>query len=210
MLPPKLHELVTAPAPGFRCIAASSKSRSSFVARICHTLRPPASSEQLEYIRKRLGEYATQVIDFYRENDGFVLYRDTLSDAAGFELLPIEQWYEATEDMKDSLSYIAEVPDNDPDHILTGVAIATVPHSGNYFVMPIEGNSAGSIFYANHDGWYESAFTESFEGLLTRLVENPVNLLNKEFGCYTRYSDGKTEVQWIPEEYFRDVTEIGS
>ena len=99
-------------------------------------------------------------------------------------------------------------PENDPDHIVTGIAFATVPQSGNYFVLPIEGPSAGKIFYANHDGWYESAFADDFDGFLAHVVQDPVKLLAEEVGCYTRYSDGKTDTQWIPEEYYPDISKV--
>lgn len=207
-MPPNFVELVNAPAPGFRCAAAGRESRGSLVARIRHILHPPASSRSFQVIRERLGANGRSVADFYRQHNGFILYRDALSDAAGFELLPAEQWDEATEDMREWFAHLADEPENDPDHIVTGIAIATVPHSGNYFVIPIEGPTAGKVFYADHDGWYESAFAESFDDMLTRLTEDPVNLLNEVFGCYTRYSDGKTAAQWIPEEYYPDVTGV--
>ena len=35
-------------------------------------------------------------------------------------------------------------------------------------------------------------------------------LLVEEVGCYTRYSDGQTNAQWIPEEYFADVSQAHS
>ena len=78
---------------------------------------------------------------------------------------------------------------------MTGIALATVPHSGNYFVMPVEGATAGKIFYADHDGWYESAFADDFDDFLARATQEPVHLLAKELGCYTRYTDGKTTAQ---------------
>ena len=99
-------------------------------------------------------------------------------------------------------------PENDPDHIVTGISIATVPHSGNYFVMPLEGPSAGKIFYADHDGWYESAFADDFGGFLARVTREPVKLLAEDVGCYTRYSDGKSDAQWIPEEFFPDISGV--
>ena len=92
---------------------------------------------------------------------------------------------------------------------MTDVAIAAVPFSGNYFVMPVEAPAAGKIFYANHDGWYESAFANDFQKFLVHVTRKPVNLLNEDVGCYTRYSDGKTDEQWIPEEYFPDVSKMG-
>lgn len=99
----------------------------------------------------------------------------------------MRQWFEHLDD------------ESDPDHIRTGVAFATVPQSGNYFVMPVEGPNAGKVFYADHDGWYESHFAKHFSEFITRVTNSPAHLLSEELGCYSRYSDGKTPIQWIPE-----------
>ena len=203
-----IERFANAPAPGFRCFAAPKRTGPRFLSRVTHILHPPSSVDAIAQIRQMLGSSASQVTAFYEQHDGFVLYRDTLSDEAGIELLSVEQWQSATEDMRSTFEHLAADPENDPDHILTGIAIATVPHSGNYFVMPVEGPNAGKIYYADHDGWYESAFAEDFNGFLVHVTREPAQLLAKEVGCYTRYSDGKTDTQWIPEEYFADVTGV--
>ena len=40
----------------------------------------------------------------------------------------------------------------------------------------------------------------SFEEFLDSIVANPADFLYRR-GCYTRYSDGKTDIQWIPKQY---------
>jgi len=150
-----LEAFTKSPAPGFRGFAAGDEPGPRFLAKVRHILHPAASAESIARVRQKLGGHSDKVAAFYQRHDGFVLYRDTLSEAAGIELLPVERWEEATDDMRDWFDSLADEPENDPDRIVTGIAIATVPHSGNYFVMPIEGPSAGKIFYADHDGWYE-------------------------------------------------------
>jgi hypothetical protein len=201
-----LEEFTKSPAPGFRCFAAGDKAGPRFLASIRHILNASASPAAIAQIRKLLGSHADQVATFYQCHDGFVLYRDTKSEAAGIELLPVAQWEEATEEMRDGFNYLVNDPENDPDHIVTGISISTVPRSGNYFVMPVHGPNAGKIFYADHDGWYESAFADNFDSFLARVTREPVKLLAKDVGCYTRYSDGMTKAQWIPEEYFSDIS----
>jgi len=195
-------ELTKAPAPGFKCYAAGKESGPRFIVAVRHILNGPASAKALAQIHKMLGAYADQVATFYKQHDGIVLYRDTKSQAAGIELLPVAKWEAATEDMRD---WFDLDPENDPDHIVTGISIATVPHSGNYFVMPVDGPTAGKIFYANHDGWYESAFADDFNGFLERVSRDPVKLLADDVGCYTRFTDGQTDAQWIPEVYYADI-----
>lgn len=208
MTPQALEAFAKSPASGFRCYAAGDKSGGRFLARVRHILNPPASSESIALIRQLLGVHAGQVADFYQHHDGCVLYRDTKSEAAGIELLSVEQWEGATCEMRGSFEHLADDPESDPDHIVTGIAIATVPDSGNYFVMPIEGQSAGKIFYADHDGWYESSFADDFRGFLARVTREPAKLLAEDVGCYTRYSDGTSDSQWIPEEYFPDISKV--
>jgi hypothetical protein len=203
-----LEDFVKSPAPGFRCYAAGDKSGPRFFAKVRHVLHPPASLRSIALARQILDGPAAKVIAFYQRHDGFILYGDTLSEAAGIELLRVAQWTEATDDMRAWFGHLAEDPANDPDQIVTGIAIATVPQSGNYFVMPIQGPSAGKVFYADHDGWYESAFADDFDDFLAHVTREPVKLLAKEVGCYTRFSDGETDAQWIPEEYFSDISRV--
>jgi hypothetical protein len=139
------------------------------------------------------------VEEIYAAHDGFVLYKDSLSDAAGIEALPIARWVEAGKELRRWFGHLDD--QSDPDHIRTGVALATTPQSGNYFVMPVEGPNAGRVFYADHDGWYESHFAMDYGEFITRVTNNPAHLLAKELGCYARYSDGKTAIQWIPESF---------
>lgn len=177
----------------------SKVSKQTFVARLCHVLNAPASKEDLVQLRSMLGPHAKQFEEIYAVHDGFVLFKDSLSDAAGIEALPIAQWSEASDDMRQWIEAL-EIED-DPDHIRTGVAFATAPQSGNYFVMPVEGPSAGKVFYADHDGWYESHFAKDFAEFITRVTTDPAHLLSEALGCHARYSDGKTLIQWIPEAY---------
>lgn len=187
--------------PSFVCGngGRSEKTKRTFVARLSHLLNAPASASDLAVLRSMLGANSAQVEDVYRAHDGFVLFKDSLSDTAGIESLPISQWQDACEDMRQWFEHLDD--ESDPDHIRTGVAFATVPQSGNYFVIPIEGPNAGKVFYADHDGWYESHFAKDFDEFITRVTTNPAHLLSEELGCYARYSDGKTPIQWIPESY---------
>ena len=152
-------------------------------------------------MRSLLEPHAPAFEDVYAAHNGFVLYQDELSEAAGVEVFPIAEWDQAGDDLREWLTIADLTPENDPDHILTSVVFATAPRSGNYFVVAVEGPSAGMIFYVNHDGWYESPFADDFADFITRVTSDPARLLSTELGCYARYSDGKTSTQWIPVSY---------
>lgn len=76
-----------------------------------------------------------------------------------------------------------------------GVAFGEICFSGNYFVI-----NKGSVFYSNHDGGDDRPFAASFSQFLDRIAEEPAKFLF-DAGCYTRYSDGVSRNQWIPETY---------
>jgi hypothetical protein len=189
------------PNPAFICTngGRSEKTKRQFVASVYHVLNSAASTQDLAILRSLLGAQASQFEEVYSAHDGFVLYKDVLSDAAGIEALPVARWDEAGEDMRQWFADLA--PEDDPDHIRSGVAFATVPRSGNYFVIPLDGPNAGKIFYADHDGWYDAPFADGFGEFIRRVTKDPAVLLSEELGCFTRYSDGKTSIQWIPESF---------
>ena len=204
---PKFEKFFGQPDPGFWCSAAGDDSKANFLARVRHETNPPASPEALAEVAGLPEQVSESLKDFYKRRNGFTLYRDTLSEAAGIRLFRIEEWGEAAALMLEAYEHLGE--DEDPDHVVDGLVMGEVPQSGNYFVMPTRGAQIGEVFYVNHDGWYEAPFAQDFNGFLLRVIEEPARLLSEELGCYTRYSDGKTETQWIPERYVPDASRAG-
>lgn len=76
-----------------------------------------------------------------------------------------------------------------------GVAFGEVCFSGNCFVI-----HDGGVFHSNHDGGDDRPFAASLSLFLDRVAADPAKFLY-DAGCYTRYSDGVTKTQWIPETY---------
>jgi hypothetical protein len=201
----EVRKLLSHPSPGFRCHPPGSAAQRKYVARVAHLLGDPAPKEHIVEIKKKFPSLGDQLASFYERHNGFILYRDLLSEAAGVRLLPVHEWEVASAELLTGIEHIPD--DDDPDCIKSGIPIAEVPHSGNYLVLSVNGPSAGKVFYADHDGWYEAPFANDFDGFIVRVCHDPVLLLNEVFGCYTRYSDGHTDTQWIPEEYFANVGE---
>ena len=101
--------------------------------------------------------------------------------------------------MRDELMEMGWEEDRMPTWLREGIAFGEIPHSANFFVVGV-GEDAGKVYYADHDDFRESPIAENLEELLDRIRSNPANFLY-QCGCYTRYSDGKTDRQWIPKEY---------
>ncbi|MDZ4783416.1 MAG: SMI1/KNR4 family protein, partial [Planctomycetia bacterium] len=86
-----------------------------------------------------------------------------------------------------------------PSWFREGVVFGEIYESGNYFVLHEE-HGKERVYYYDHDDFQEEPLAESFEAFLALIVDDPPGFLFR-CGCYTRYSDGKTEGQWIPKEY---------
>lgn len=188
-------------SPVFRCYACGDDSEElTLSARLAHTLEEPATADDLQQLRDWLGSHADQFIQLYSLHNGLTLYEDTVGDAEGVCLYPIEDWQDQTEDMKSQFEEMGLEPDEQPTGVNNALAFAEIPHSGNYFTVKISGPDTGKIYYADHDDFDDEPFAESLADFVARIVADPPQFLY-DVGCYTRYSDGKTSTQWIPKEF---------
>ena len=197
----RLRQFVATPLV-FRCRPAGRKGASErFLARVGHYLHSPTRPGELSQIKRQLGACSSDFESVYARHDGFVLYRDTLSDAAGVELLPVRAWAEITESWR---AEIQDGMDNEEDERLTRSLSCSifgkVPHSGNYFAIQTSGSEAGQIYYTDHERMAPDPFAPDFAAFILRIISDPVRLLTKELGGFVRYSDGITSTQWIPDE----------
>ena len=184
----------------FRCRPAGRKtSTERFVASVRHSLNSPATETDLAILKKSLGDASPPLERFYAKHNGFVLYRDTLSDAAGVEALPIRAWAKATERVQDQLRETLDDEDDDSHGMLSRVAFGMSSRSGNFFIVETKGADAGSIFYTDHETASMEVFAKNFVEFIQRITSDPVTLLAKTRGCFARYADGETSRQWIPE-----------
>ncbi len=191
-------------SPGFRCFDCSDRTEKlALLARVKNRIGKPASANVVAKANKLFGIVSPALLRFIQLHDGVLLYRDTKSDAAGFEFYKSTLWNSRTKEMQESMDFMGFDEADKPDWLRHGLAFAEIPHSGNYFVIQMAGDGAGQIYYADHDDFDVKPIASSFEQLLKMIISDPPEFLY-ERGCYTRYSDGKTDIQWIPKEYVPD------
>ena len=203
------------PHQRFVCTAAGDGTGPQFTASIEHRLGPPAGEKAIATLHKRLGNLAPQFEPLFRALNGAVLYADTLSESAGVSIAAMEDWEALTKEWKawheGRQYYDPDVEDEDfdsdddemplPAWMKNAVAIGEAPQSGNYFVLALDGDERGNIYYCDHETLDPEYFTSSVNEFLGRLIlcDPPRMLLH--LGCFARYADGKTDHQWIPEQY---------
>jgi hypothetical protein len=196
------------PAPCFRCYDCGDREeKPTFLARVRHVVHPPADNEANATLDELLGPTGAPLKSFYGLHDGVLMYADSIQQhprygdfvAAGIEFFPSREWRDKTAEMRDFL-LTTDSSEGVPDWLRQGVVFGEIPHSANYFVIQPGGEDAGKIFYADHDDFNADPIAESFDGFLNLILADPAEFLFR-FGCYTRYTDGTTDTQWIPKEY---------
>ena len=197
----KLRELLQHESPGFQCYYAGDRSKQlGFMASVRHILGQPSTARSLAQLDSQLGVSGMIIRDLYAMHDGMTLFCDTTSDAAGFELFQIADWPVQTDEMRESMEAMGVVAAEMPEWFSSGVVVGQIPHSANYFVIGTTGEDSGKIFYMDHDDFVEEPIANDAESLIDGFLADTAQFLFDR-GCYTRYSDGKTNRQWIPKHY---------
>lgn len=183
------------PNQQFKCFKAGDDSESlDLTVGIHNELNPGATESEILILQELIPENNKEIIDFYKLYNGISLYRN--GETSGIEMCPINDLKKLNEDWKEWFSDYEE--DELYDFQKDGVAFGEIAHSGNYFVF-----YEGRVFYSDHDEFEEKDLGETFNEFLQKIADDPADFL-LEMGCYTRYSDGKTEEQWIPKEFNAD------
>ena len=203
----KFQTLIGHPAPGIVCRrAGDGHARDRYTARVRHEVGGPAYSRAVMQLTKRLIPLgAEQLAAFYARHDGFTLYRDVHSDAAGVRLFALGEIEEQTASYRRWLRGGVDEA-SDPLPYLSAVAIGEVPRSANYFIMTTTGPNTGKVFLKAHDDWDEGPFATSFDAFLARICTRPAQLLTDTLGGFARYVDDRTDIDWYPVRYVRDAT----
>lgn len=199
MLPASVDELrlfCGRPNQRFVCSPAGDHGQTRAFC-VTHRLRPAAPISALGEFEENL--FTEQLVDFYRYHDGAVLFKDLDSDEAGLELLPLASWKKLHAAIIEMYGEFRDECDLEwLDHF---VAFAEAPHSGNYFIMPTDGPSAGQVIYCDHDGPNFQTWAPDFHSFLRQFMDDPADQIY-QLGCFLRFREQESEVQWCPERYF--------
>jgi len=194
------------PKPGFRCYSTRDKSDyHEFLAQVKNRVSARATETDFATVAKQFGKTSPSFVEFFKLHDGVVLYCDLKSDTAGVEFFPVQEWSAKTREMRDEVAAMGFDEGDMPDWYHSGIVFGEIPHSGNYFSIQPGGSSAGQIFYFDHDDFRTEPMAESFDQFLAAIISDPPGFLY-ECGCFARYSDSKTDIQWIPKAYLANCS----
>jgi hypothetical protein len=171
---------------------------------------PPLDVESLAQLRAQIGDLP-EVLEFYRKYGTVRLYCDTISSdvighASAYYIAPPETWPELREGFE---PWLEDLSGDERDELLPKwidnyVVIGEVPNSGNYFLVPLEGEERGKVYEFEHDGF---EFIEGGKNLAEFLTSKSTvtEELLQEILTHTRYCDGKSDTQWLCESYHYDL-----
>ena len=180
------------PNPNFSYYKAGADDESAgFVLDVRNRISSGASEDELNDLSEILNENTNEIKTFYKLHNGIQLYCQ--DDNPAIEFFEISQWLDKNEEWKE---WFEDLEDDEIwDFQKEGIAFGEISFSGNYFVF-----NNGKIYYSDHDGGDDEPLANSFYEFLTLIVTDPAKFLY-DLGCYTRYDDGKTDIQWIPKSY---------
>ncbi len=180
------------PKPRFLCNDAYGSEQ--LVVRLSNKVGRPASKRQLAALMHLAGPSFATLAPLYATCNGLELHRHGAT--AGLCVFAIAELAQR------NLEWRAWFADREPSELYefqrAGFAFATVEGSGNYFVA-----HAGRIHYSDHDGDDDAVWGEGVEDFFRRALSDPARFL-REAGCYTRYSDRRTDTQFLPKRFLHD------
>jgi|SRR5579859_3088622 len=184
------------PHPRFECEPAGSSQDIRIEVEISHRLRAPASGSAITELRRAISGTNPEAEALYRVHDGMDLYIQ--GSTVGLALYPVSTWGAATNRFRKDIAASDRPTHELYDFEREGIVIGEPPHSGNVLIL-----CEGRVHYSDHDGGDDTPLAETFGAFLQRIAADPPQLL-LDLGCYARYSDGKSDTQWIPVRYLQD------
>ncbi len=184
-----------------RGVSLDGPATDPFVAHIEHRVEGPAPASVREPMLQRLRN-VPELAAFYDEYGSARLYCDTIGIASAFYIGSPDAWARLKKDLNKWFELLDYDEEEEllPDWIDACVVFGEIPMSGNYLLMPMSGELTGQVFEFEHDGFEFIRRGENFDEFLS-WVSTVDDKLLQDIGGHTRYSDGETETQWMPEKY---------
>lgn len=174
-----------------------------FRAQIVHYAEPPLGHAQLEQLGRIFPEIP-QLAEFYSHYSSVRLFVDPIGGDSVCYVASPDEWHGFKKNFEmwtDSL--VGDEADLLPEWLDNYLVIGEIPTTGNYYLMPTQGEHIGKVFLFDHDG-FEFVEKGADLGAFIERVSTVNDALLQEIPGHTRYSDGETETQWLAKEYLYD------
>jgi len=185
----ELKSIVDSHCGTFHCVQRGNDANRKDV-KFIHVYAPPNTRDQLISIPR--------IAEFYETFGELLLYHDPVSKDAAFYISSIDEWASFKEQFTLWLSDLTEEERKEllPDWINSYIVIGEIPRSGNYLLVPTEGEHAGHIFEFEHDGFEFIELASSLEEFVKSALK-PNNSQLRAMASHLTFIDGEDySVQW--------------
>jgi len=186
----------------FDCVPAGPiRSQGRFVANIYHETTSPLTHDELTELEAHIG-LQKQLFEMLSIYGSIRLYCDALSESSAYYLAHPTEWERLGKEFNIWVNDLTECERDSllPSWLDDAVVIGEVPASGNFFFYLLGGESQGQVFGFDHDGFEFVLEGVDLFGFLTK-ISTVTEALLADIQSHTRYSDGVTDIQWLPIDY---------
>lgn len=174
---------------------------SVFEAAIKHETLPAIEKSELDDLAKKYGK-KIDIFELLSSYASVRLFIDPVSDDSAFYICHPDEWAELKAELTE---WFEGLDDNEakeliPDWVESAVVFGEIPGSGNYYLMPLKGDESGKVYEFEHDGFEFIKIGNNFQEFLDYICTVTDGLIDN-IGSHTRYSDGVTDIQWLPQRY---------
>lgn len=183
-----LKSAVAAHRGTFRCERINAPSQTKVV-HFAHRIGQPDPGADVPAVGR--------LHDFVATFGSVVFYEDPVSGEAAVHLAGPEAWAELDGDFRDWIEPLGEDEKAEilPPWAERCLVIGTEPGTGNYLLMPLEGDEAGAVYLFDHDG-YE--FTREADDVIDYVQRTlaPDDRRLTGFATHMRFIEGDPMAQW--------------
>lgn len=183
-----LHALVRDHAGDF-LLEKIHDAKTTRTVRFAHRVEPPVDTTDLPDVRG--------LRDFYDTFGSLVLYHDDASGDAARHIASPDAWPQLHAGFSDWLDGIDEdeLEEMAPAWVGTCLVVGETPASGNYILVPVDGDDAGKVFEFDHDGFEFTERGEDLADYIRRLL-TPDGARLTDLASHMRFTGGDWSVQW--------------
>lgn len=138
--------------------------------------------------------------EFYETFGSLTLYFHKESGDAAFYIANPDEWDRILESFR---NWMEDVVDDDPEWLPYWVddclAIGEIPQSGNYLLVPANGEKAGHIFEFEHDGYEFIEHASNLQEFVTRMLSPDSSALTR-MAAHMCFIEGDPMEQWWIDE----------
>jgi len=188
----ELEELVNKHTGEFFCTQIHNENTTKFVP-FKHIYDPPIAFSDILDIG-RLNE-------FYETFGNLLMYFDETSGDAALYIASPNQWESLHSYFSDWLEGLEEDERKEllPEWIDDCFVIGEIPHSGNYILMPKNGEKIGYVYEFEHDGFEFIELAENIEEYIKKMLNLDSSSLTN-IASHMRFIEDSPEIQWWIKE----------